>query len=68
MGMERGHGSQFYAWCGVEPMKFICRYCKVGWEIEITDPKGFDRIFEIQQQECFITRRGVCHELKAVIE
>ena len=49
-------------------MMFICRYCKVGWEIEVDDPKGFERIFEIQQQECFITRRGICHELKAVIE
>ena len=48
-------------------MKFQCRYCKIEWVIEL-DGHGFERIFELQAQECYVTRRGVCHELRAVIE
>jgi len=42
-------------------MRFFCRYCGIHWDLT-----EFSEIEAIQATQCYITVRGVCHELKAV--
>lgn len=42
-------------------MKLRCRFCKIVFTCE-----SFEQVAMIQNEQCFITRRGIHHELKAV--
>ena len=42
-------------------MKLQCRFCKIGFDCET-----FEQVAMIQNQQCFITREGIKHELKAI--
>jgi len=42
-------------------MKLQCRFCKIIFTCE-----SFEQVAMIQTQDCFITRMGIKHELKAI--
>jgi len=42
-------------------MKLRCTYCKI-----IFDCPDFERVADIQTQQCFITRAGVTHKLSEI--
>jgi hypothetical protein len=42
-------------------MRFFCRYCGIHWELT-----EFQEIEDIQATQCYITVKGVTHDLKAV--
>lgn len=42
-------------------MKLRCTFCKI-----IFDCPDWERVADIQGQQCFITRRGITHKLAEV--
>ena len=40
-------------------MKFKCKFCKLVWNF-----KEFDELKKYKKQQCYITRKGVPHDLK----
>lgn len=42
-------------------MKLSCRFCKIVFECET-----FEQIAGVQNEQCYITRPGITHELKKV--
>lgn len=43
-------------------MKLRCKYCKIVFECE-----DFEQVKGIQNEQCYITRIGVCHSLNEVV-
>ncbi len=43
-------------------MKFQCRYCKIIWELE-----SFEECRKIQDQQCFVTVKGITHSLVGLV-
>ena len=46
-----------------EKMEFECKYCKIRWTID-----HFNQLKKVQSEQCYITMKGINHELKAVIK
>ena len=44
-------------------MNFKCKYCQLRFEIE-----HFQEIVKVNNTQCYVTRKGVNHDLKAVFE
>jgi len=42
--------------------KMRCRYCKIVFECET-----FEQVAMIQNEQCYITRKGINHQLVGVI-
>ncbi len=42
-------------------MKFKCKYCKI-----VFNCSTFEEIEKHKKTQCFITRKGVTHDLKAI--
>jgi hypothetical protein len=40
-------------------IRMVCRFCKIVFEVQ-----DFTQIRDIQNQDCFITRTGIKHELR----
>lgn len=40
---------------------FECKYCKIHWQI-----KDFQEIEKVQSEQCYITRKGINHDLRWV--
>lgn len=43
-------------------MKLECRFCKIIFICET-----FEQVAQVQTEDCYITRTGIKHELKALI-
>ena len=43
-------------------MRFKCKYCKLVWHIT-----EFRELVEVQSWDCFVTLRGIKHELQAIL-
>jgi len=43
-------------------MKFQCRYCKIVFECST-----FEECRAIQDEQCFVTLRGITHSLKGLM-
>lgn len=44
-------------------MKLFCKYCKIQFECST-----FEQVASIQNAQCYITRDGITHDLRAVVE
>ena len=43
-------------------MKLRCTFCKIIFEVET-----FEQVAMIQNEQCYITRAGVCHKLSELV-
>lgn len=43
-------------------MKFQCRYCKIVWECD-----DWAACRAIQDEQCFVTVRGITHSLRGLV-
>jgi len=45
----------------VKTMKLQCKYCKIVFICET-----FEQVGQVQTTQCYVTREGLTHDLKAV--